>query len=300
MTIQWYPGHMHKAQKEIKKSLPNVDIIIEVIDARIPFSSENPLIAKLRGDKPCIKVLNKCDLADMDAVREWQSFLEQERTVKTFPISITEHAKIHKLPDLCEKILPDKVRSVTKMRAMIVGIPNVGKSTLINILAGKAIAKTGNEPAVTKHQQYIQIREDFLLLDTPGILWPKQEYENSSYRLAVTGAIKDTAMEYEDVAFFAAEYLKEYYPNYLLERYELEAMPASELEFFEVIGRKRGCLYSGGRVDLTKISEQFIHDLRSGALGKICLEMPDLIKKEIAEQELKNIKKAVAKKSKKK
>ena len=295
MTIQWYPGHMHKAQKEIKQSLPNVDIIIEVIDGRIPFSSENPLIAKLRGDKPCIKVLNKCDLADMDTVQLWQQFLEQERTVKTLAISIHDQAKIHKLPELCKKLLPQKARSVKKMRAMIVGIPNVGKSTLINVLAGRAIAKTGNEPAVTKQQQYIQISEDFLLLDTPGILWPKQEYENSSYRLAVTGAIKDTAMEYEDVAFFAAEFLKQHYPDRLLDRYSLDKLPISEMDFFELIGRKRGCLYSGGRVDLTKISEQFIHDIRSGAIGPLCLETPTMVQQEIAEQEQKNVKKQAKK-----
>eukprot|EP01026_Neomeris_dumetosa_P072798 TRINITY_DN7426_c0_g1_i3.p2 TRINITY_DN7426_c0_g1~~TRINITY_DN7426_c0_g1_i3.p2 ORF type:complete len:181 (-),score=19.88 TRINITY_DN7426_c0_g1_i3:285-827(-) len=156
-------------------------------------------------------------------------------------------------------------------------------------------AKTGNEPAVTKSQQFIQIREDFLLLDTPGILWPKQEYENSSYRLAATGAIKDTAMDYADVAFFAADFLKSHYPDLLMGRYELEELPSTEIDFFEMIGKKRGCLGAGGRVDLTKISELFVKDLRSGQLGKICMETPSMIEVEIAQQKEKEAQKNQAK-----
>lgn len=288
MTIQWYPGHMHKAQREIKQSLPKVDVVIEVVDARIPFSSENPLLGHLRGDKPCIKVLHKSDLADMDCVRCWQRTLEKERRVKTLSLSTENVAKIKKIADLCKKLVPAKAQAGKKVRAMIVGIPNVGKSTLINILAGKAIARTGNEPAVTKSQQFVPISETLLLLDTPGVLWPKQEYERSSYRLAATGAIKDTALDYADVGFFAAGFLLQHYPGLLRARYSLDALPVSELEFLEVIGRQRGCLGSGGRVDLTRISELFIHDFRNGRMGRVCMETPAMIAEEMAEHRQKN------------
>lgn len=286
MTIQWYPGHMHKAQKEMRKSLSQVDIVIELIDARIPFSSENPLIASIRGTKPCIKVFNKIDLADEACVAEWQKYYEQQKNLKTLAISCKDLSSVKIIPGLCAKMLPHKADSVKKMRAMIVGIPNVGKSTLINALAGRAVAKTGNEPAVTKGQQFIQIDEKLVLLDTPGILWPKQQYESSSYRLASTGAIKDTAMEYADIAFFSANFLMHHYPQMLLDRYELNELPESELEFFETIGKKRGCLGGGGRVNLTKISEQFIHDLRAGAIGRICMETPAMVEQEMLLAEL--------------
>ena len=283
MAIQWYPGHMHKAQKEMREVLPSIDILIEVLDARIPFSSENPMIAQIRGDKPCIKVLSKSDLADTEVLSQWTAFLEKEKNVKAFPLSIKEKGRTKHLLDLCEKILPEKAQSVKKIRTMIVGIPNVGKSTLINILAGKTIAKTGDEPAVTKSQQPIHLNDAIMLLDTPGILWPKQEYEKSSYRLAVTGAIKDTAMSYDDVAFFAAEYMLLAYPERLQSRYDLAELPQTELEFFETIGRQRGCLGRGGLVDLNKISELFINDIRMGYLGEMCFETPSMIEAEIQE-----------------
>jgi len=185
MSIQWYPGHMHKASKEIQETLAQVDLIIEVLDARIPFSSENPMISSLRGNKPCIKILTKSDLADPLITQQWQEFLEQEQGVKSQVINNQEVDKIRKLTDLCRKMVPNK----NLVHALIMGIPNVGKSTLINILAGKSIAKTGNEPAVTKCQQRINLPNNIVLSDTPGLLWPKIENENSAYRLATTGAI---------------------------------------------------------------------------------------------------------------
>jgi len=157
MAIHWYPGHMHKAQKEIKEVLPNVDLVIEVLDARIPYSSENPAIAKLRGDKPCIKVLSKTDLADPEMTTKWQQHLEQEQGVKTFPTTTEQPAKIKQIVDLCRKMLPQKDASIKSINTMIVGIPNVGKSTLINTLADRIIAQTGNVPAVTKSQQRINL-----------------------------------------------------------------------------------------------------------------------------------------------
>ncbi|GAB3110580.1 ribosome biogenesis GTPase YlqF [Aestuariicella hydrocarbonica] len=280
MAIQWYPGHMHKAQKEIKEVLPQVDLLIEVLDARIPFSSENPAIASLRGDKPCIKVLSKTDLADPEVTATWQAYLEQEKGVKTLAITTEQPGKMKLLLDLCQKMLPEKAAGVKTIHTMIVGIPNVGKSTLINTLAGKTIAKTGNEPAVTKSQQRINLGSGIMLLDTPGILWPKVENPKSSYRLAVTGAIKDTAMEYDDVGFFAADYLIKHYPDRLKERFQLDSIPNTELEFLEMAAARRGALSAGGRVNLHKICEVLIYELRSGALGRISLETPEMIEQE--------------------
>lgn len=285
MTLQWYPGHMHKAQKEMRQMLPMVDLIIEVLDARIPFSSQNPLIASLRGNKPVIKVLAKSDLADPDNLALWQAHLEQEQQVKTLPVSTEAPERMHLLADLCRKLAPANTATIGKVTAMIMGIPNVGKSTLINILAGRAIAKTGNEPAVTKRQQRIAIADDVLLLDTPGILWPKQAYENSSYRLALTGAIKDTAMAYDDVAFFAATYLLAAYPERLQARYDLTALPATEVELLDMIATKRGCLGAGGRTDFNKVSQLLVNDFRTGALGRVSLETPEGVAQEVAEAE---------------
>ncbi len=283
MLIQWYPGHMHKAGKEIKDILPQVDLIIEILDARIPFSSQNPMLAALRGDKPCIKVLSKSDLADPEITGQWQTYLEQEQDVKTLALSIEQPEKTRQLTELCRKMLPAKASSDKPIHSLIMGIPNVGKSTLINILAGRTIAKTGNEPAITKNQQRIDIGNGIILLDTPGMLWPNVENKNSGYRLAVTGAIKDTAISHEPVAFFAAEYLLQHYPALLQARFQLEQVPHSELELMEAIGKKRGCLRSGGRIELDKVSKILLTELRAGTIGKISLETPAMMEVELAE-----------------
>ncbi len=280
MAVHWYPGHMHKAQKEIKQVLPNVDLLIEVLDARIPYSSENPAIAQLRGDKPCIKVLSKTDLADPEITALWQAYLEREKGVKTFATTTEQPAKMKQIVELCRKMLPEKDAGVKTINTMIVGIPNVGKSTLINTLADRVIAQTGNVPAVTKSQQRINLGSGIVLFDTPGILWPKIENANSSYRLAASGAIKDTAMDYEDVGFFAADYLIGAYPELMKERYGIDDVPSTEIEFLELIASKRGALRAGGRVNLHKICEVLINELRSGMLGKISLETPEMIEKE--------------------
>ncbi len=283
MLIQWYPGHMHKASKEIKEILPQVDLIIEILDARIPFSSQNPMLATLRGDKPCIKILSKSDLADPEITQHWQTYLEQEQGVKTLAVTIEHPEKIRQLPDLCRKMLPAKANDSRLITTLIMGIPNVGKSTLINILAGRTIAKTGNEPAITKTQQRIAIGNGIVLLDTPGLLWPNVENKNSGYRLATTGAIKDTAIDHEQIAFFAAEYLLHQYPDTLKTRFQMERLPDTEQQLMEAIGKNRGCLRSGGRVDMDKVSKILLAELRAGMIGRISLETPAMMEQELVE-----------------
>jgi ribosome biogenesis GTPase A len=274
---------MHKAGREIKETLVQVDVAIEILDARIPFSSENPMLARLRGDKPCIKVLNKSDLADPDITQRWQTYLEQEKGVKTLALSMDQTDKIKQLTDLCRKLAPADKSEGKLINALIMGIPNVGKSTLINILAGRVIAKTGDEPAVTKRQQRIAIGNSVVLLDTPGMLWPNMENKNTGYRLAVTGAIKDTAISHDDIAFFLLDYLLDNYSDYLKARFQLDALPSTVQELMDVIGRQRGCLRAGGLIDVDRVAKILLNELRSGTLGRISLETPAMMEAELLE-----------------
>lgn len=286
MAVQWYPGHMNKARRIIKQSMSDVDLVIEVMDARIPFSSENPVVAELRQHRPCIKILNKNDLADTEITKRWIKLFENEHGVKAQALSVLDKASTKKLPGLCRKLLPQRGTALKPVRVMILGIPNVGKSTLINTLAGKTMAKVGDEPAVTKEvssaQHRIILDGNIELFDTPGILWPKIENENSSYRLAVTGAIKNTAIDFEDIALFAAEYLITAYPERIQLRYKLKQVPQTGMQLLEEIGRKRGCLRAGGIIDLQRAAEILIHEIRSGALGRLSFETPEMIAQETA------------------
>lgn len=280
MTIQWYPGHMHKARKEIQKALPLIDIVFEILDARLPHSSRNPMIGKIAAHKKRLSILTKSDLADPDKTTQWLAYLRAGSDIDAIAVTTQQPQQIRRLIEQCTAKLAGRPARDKTLNIMIMGIPNVGKSTLINILANKNIAKTGNEPAVTKGQQRIKLQNGILLFDTPGMLWPKVENEKSAYRLAVTGAIKDSAMSYVDVAFFAAEFMLNEYPQPLIQRYGLLTPPAAEIEFLEAAGRARGCLGSGGRVDLERIATLFLNDLRSGALGPVTLEIPALIEPE--------------------
>ncbi len=286
MAIQWYPGHMHKAQKEVREIFNQIDVFIEVLDARIPFSSQNPMIEEIRNDKPTIKILNKSDLADPEKTQVWQDYLEKEKQVKTLAFNAQQSDKREQIIAMIKKLVPEKIKTVKTIHVLIIGIPNVGKSTLINNITGRTIAKTGNEPAVTKNQQRIKLEEGITLIDTPGMLWPNIENENSGYRLAITGGIKETAFELPDIASYAAEYLMKTYPNALKERFNLDQLPDTDIEFLEEIGRQRGCLRSGGWVDLDKISRIFIVEYRDTILGNLTLETPDIV-----EQELKQVEK---------
>ena len=281
MTINWYPGHMYKASKEMRKVMPQVDLMIEVLDGRIPFSSENPMLAQLRGDKPCIKVLSKCDLADPVLTQLWQDYLEQDKDVKTIALTTDLPERMMDLLVLCKQMVPNKASSVKNIQAMIMGIPNVGKSTLINHLAGRLIAKTGNEPAVTKMQQRIKLDQGIVLLDTPGVLWPKLENQHGGYRLAVTGAIKETAVSNDDIAMYALAYLREAYPESLKDRYKLAELAKDDVTLLEMIGRKRGCLRSGGIVDLERAAKILLTELRAGTLGRVTLETPAMMENEL-------------------
>ncbi|MFS1703338.1 ribosome biogenesis GTPase YlqF [Alteromonas sp. AMM-1] len=295
MALQWFPGHMHKALKEIKESVSNVDILIEVLDARIPYSSENPEIAKIRGETPCLKILNKFDLADPDLTAQWQAYLESERGVTTITTTSDNPAASRQIMSMVREICASKEASAKSINAMITGIPNVGKSTLINILAERVIAKTGNEPAVTKSQQRINLGSGIVLFDTPGVLWPKLENPNSIYRLAASGAVKNTAMEFDDVGFYAADYLIKAYPGLMQERFKLDEIPPTELEFLEAAAKKRGAIMSGGKVNLHKICEILLTELQAGILGRITLETPEMIAAEKIEMEKVAAKKAADK-----
>lgn len=278
MKIQWFPGHMHKASKEIREKLPEMDLLIEVLDARLPGSSENPMIASIRKNKPCIKIFNKSDLADPQLTKQWQDYFEQDKGVKTLCVTRDQPDKIKQISSLCRKMIPISDSRVKEIQAMIVGIPNVGKSTIINILTGRTIAKTGNEAAVTRQQQRIKINDNVVLFDTPGLLWGNINNEHSGYRLAISGAIKDTAFEHDDAAFYLAEHLIKHYPSLLQERYQFansnQEIPQTELELIEAIGRLRGCLRAGGQVELDKACKILINEFRLGTLGKITLENP--------------------------
>ena len=291
MAINWYPGHMHKANKEMSEILPEVDLVIELLDCRLPYSSQNPAIARLGQGKPCIKILSKSDLADPAVTTQWQDYFERTKSVKTLLTTLDQADKAQKLLQLVHKLALQKSKSRSHILAMIAGIPNVGKSTLINAVAGRKVAKTGNEPAITKGLQKIRIREDLIFLDTPGILWPRIHNENSGYRLAVSGAIRDTATEVEDLAFHLSGFLLQHYPQLLVDRYELDATPGSDVEFLEQLGARRGCLRRGGGVDLQKVSTILVNEFRAGTLGRITLETTEMIQAEelmMAEKQAKN------------
>lgn len=281
MTIQWFPGHMAKAKREVEEKLKLVDFVIELVDARAPLSSQNPLIHKVLNQKTKMMILMKRDLADPEMTEKWLQYF-QSNEVAAVALDVNNRKDLQKAVEMAKEIGNEKLERMRKKgvrprpaRAMIIGIPNVGKSTLINRMANKKIAKTGDRPGVTKQQQWIKIKKDFELMDTPGILWPKFEDQEVGYRLAAIGTIKDEILALDDIAAYAIHFLKDEYPNVLHERYKLDDSAKEDMwEVFQQIGRQRGCLESGGKVNMTKTADVILQDLRSGKLGRITLEKP--------------------------
>ncbi len=298
--IQWYPGHMHKAVKGIRDVLSRVDMFLELLDARIPASSSNPVLAQLRGNKPCIKVLTKSDLADPERTRSWQASLENELHARTFVINNIDRQQVKNLGDQCRKLYPHIDDRLQPISVMVVGIPNVGKSTIINILADRKIAKTGNEAAITRNQQRIQLDHGITLLDTPGVLWPNVENPASGYRLAATGAIRDAAFAHHDVAWFLAGFLLAHYPALVDARYQFQGTAMDAGALLEHIGRQRGCLKAGNRVDMDRVAKILLNEFREGKIGRITMETPTMIQQEQIEVDQVRQQKAAKKEKRKK
>jgi len=280
MTIQWFPGHMAKARRQVTEKLKLIDVVIELLDARLPMASQNPMIDEIVKDKPRLVLLNKIDLADPEVTENWIRYF-RDREITALPIDALSGRGVHKIADYCRKLVEPimekrKARGMNEraVRTMILGIPNVGKSSLINRLSGKKVAQTGDRPAVTKSQQWVKMGE-LDLLDTPGILWPKFEDPLVGLRLAASGAIKDEILDFGEVALFVVEYLKMYYPTLLIERFKLEELPDDRIVLLEEIGKKRGCLMGRGMIDYDKVAELLLRELRSGKIGAISLERPN-------------------------
>jgi len=282
MTIQWFPGHMAKAQRELEEKLKLVDFIIELVDARAPLSSQNPMLQNMLKEKPKLMVLMKSDLADPRETEQWINTFENEGNV-AIAVNVNNKADISQIVRHGKQLGQNKIDQLEKKgiksrppRAVIIGIPNVGKSSLINRLANKKIAKTGDRPGVTKHQLWIKVKGEFDLLDTPGILWPKFEDQSIGYRLAAIGTIKDNLFSMQDVIAHVILYLQEHYPMALYDRYGIDKTMEDMWEVFSEIGKRRGALESGGHVNFDKVAEIVSRDLRTGKLGRITLEKVDI------------------------
>ena len=277
MTIQWFPGHMLETKKLLQTVIAKTDAVLEILDARLPVASANPLVNKLCKDKLTIKILNKKDLADPEHTKLWLDYFNSK--TDSYAVSIVGSQKSQAWGAVNYCVSKTKRNRARKIKIMVVGIPNTGKSTILNTLAGKKIAKTGNVPAITRHNQRTSLKNNIDIYDTPGILWPIIEPEEKAYILAASGAISDTAIDYNDIAFFAAGFLLKKYPDLLMHRYSfLKILPHDELTLIEKIGSARGCLKKGGVVNLQKASELLIRELRAGKIGKISFETPKDIK----------------------
>ena len=272
-TIQWFPGHMSKARRQVQENIKFVDFVTILVDARLPLSSQNPMLTKIVGDKPKLLILNKADLADPVRIKEWQSYFESQG-ISTLSINSKEQSAVKKVTDAAKKLMADKLARqkergirIETLRTMIIGIPNAGKSTLMNRLAGKKIAVVGNKPGVTKGQQWLTSNKDLEILDTPGILWPKFEDETVALKLALTGAIKDNLLPMDEVTIFGLNYFKEHYPEELTARFKQLDLSQEAPDMIMDMTQKLGF-----RDDYDRFYSLFVKDVRDGKLGRYCLD----------------------------
>lgn len=273
-TIQWFPGHMSKARRQVQENLKHVDFVTILVDARLPLSSQNPMLTKIVGDKPKLLILNKSDLADSNRTKEWRTYFEKQG-IKTLAINSKEQSTVKLVTDAAKSLMSEKIqrlreRGIQKetLRTMIIGIPNAGKSTLMNRLAGKKIAVVGNKPGVTKGQQWLKSNKDLEILDTPGILWPKFEDELVGLKLALTGAIKDQLLPMDEVTIFGLNYFKTYYPERLEERFKRIDLEEEAPEIIMEMTQKLGF-----REDYDRFYSLFVKDVRDGKLGRYTLDV---------------------------
>ena len=272
-TIQWFPGHMSKARRQVQENLKFVDFVTVLVDARLPLSSQNPMLTKIVGEKPKLMILNKVDLADPVATKEWQDYFESQG-IKTLAINSKEQSTVKKVTDAAKSLMAEKIArqkergiQIETLRTMIIGIPNAGKSTLMNRLAGKKIAVVGNKPGVNKGQQWLKTNKDLEILDTPGILWPKFEDEEVALKLALTGAIKDQLLPMDEVTIFGLNYFKEHYPAVLQERFKQMDLEQEAPEIIMEMTQKMGF-----REDYDRFYQLFVKDVRDGKLGRYTLD----------------------------
>ncbi len=286
MAIQWYPGHMTQARKKAEETMEFMDIVIEVLDARVPEASHNPVINEMRlfRQRPNLKILNKSDLADPKATEAWLNYFNRQPNTKAVALSCKKPGEANKIPKLCLALTPHRGTHLKPLRMLIMGIPNVGKSTLMNALLNRRVAKVGDEPAVTKSQQRFDISETMSITDTPGMMWPKIQYESDGYMLAASHAIGRNAVIDEDVALFLADNLLKTYPALINARYKLDTMKheggfldvlnMDGVDLLEAIARRRSYKRHDGLYDMEKTAVAFLTDYRSGAIGRISLETP--------------------------
>lgn len=276
--IQWYPGHMAKTKREIKEKIKYIDVVLELLDARIPFSSQNPVIAEVTLNKPRVILLNKADMADPIELDKWVAYYEK-KGFKSLKINAINGTSVNRILPLLRDIMKEKTakeisrgRRQRPIRTMILGIPNVGKSTLINKIAGKKKLVAQDRPGVTRQTQYIRVGSDLELLDTPGILWPKFDDKDVAYRLALTGAIKDNILPIDDIVIYGFKLLDKFYKKAFEERFDIEVDIEDILKIYEDIGKRRGFLLPGNKVDYDKVSKTFLHEFRNEKFGKVILD----------------------------
>ncbi|MDN3921198.1 ribosome biogenesis GTPase YlqF [Roseateles violae] len=277
MAIHWFPGHMNSTRNAINDRMKaGLDVVIELLDARLPGSSANPLLAKLTAGKPNLKLLNKQDLADPARTAQWLAHYNALPATRAIGLDASVVAPAKALIAACRELVPNRGGMAKPVRVLICGIPNVGKSTLINTISGRRATKTGDEPGITKLEQKIVLENDFYLFDTPGMLWPRISVEQSGYNLAASGAIGRNAFDEEEVALELLAYLRRHYAELLEQRYKLgEVAALSDEEVLAAIGRKRGAVISGGRINMQKAAEVLVYEFRQAVLGRITLETPE-------------------------